>query len=128
MQVHVTYLILGVCDSILANEFELGKLQQLVCVGDTFKDGTQVFESFVVADRGQSSEGVSLARSVTFGFQESLEELRRVGHHSLVVLKDGSNCKDGILADVGMTVLKTGSCGGQQGLDQLGIAQLAQES
>lgn len=63
---HVPYLVLGVCDSILANEFELSELQQLVCVGDTLEDGTQVFESFVVTDGGQGSEGVPLACGVTF--------------------------------------------------------------
>lgn len=36
--------------------------------------------------------------------------------------------KNGILANICMTVLEAGSCRGEQGLNELGLAQLAEES
>ena len=44
------------------------------------------------------------------------------------MLEDGGNRIDSILANVGMAMLETGSSGGQEGFDELGLAELAQES
>lgn len=44
------------------------------------------------------------------------------------MLVDGSRGKDGILPDIGMTVLETGSRGGEEGFYELGLAELGQEA
>jgi hypothetical protein len=98
--VHHTNLVLRVGNCVLANELQLNKLEQLIRVGDTLKDGAQVLESLIMADGNQSGESVSLAGSVTLGLEESLQKLRSIGHKGLVVLVDGSNGEDGILANI----------------------------
>ena len=44
------------------------------------------------------------------------------------MLEDGGNRIDSILANVGMAMLETGSSSGQEGFDELGLTELAQES
>jgi hypothetical protein len=54
----------------------------------------------------------------TYGGHESLDELRRVGDEEVVVLEDGEDGHDGVLADVGVTVFlyERGWRGWQEGL------------
>ena len=75
-----------------------------------------------MTNRGERGKGISLARGIAFGFQEGLEQLRRIGHQNLVVLVDGGNGKDGVLANVGVAVLETGSRRRKQGFYELGVA------
>jgi hypothetical protein len=43
------------------------------------------------------------------------------------VLEDGSHGEDGILSYVGVSVLETRASRGEEGFDELGFPQLAQE-
>lgn len=69
------YLVLRVLDGILADELELDKLQQLFCVRDTLKHGTQVEQCLLVVDGGERSKSVALACRVVLGFEECGNEL-----------------------------------------------------
>lgn len=53
-----------------------------------------------MANGSQSSESISLAGGITLGLEEGLQQLRRIGHEGFVVLIDGGNGKDSILADI----------------------------
>lgn len=108
----MTYLVLGVGDCVLADKLKLDELKQLICVGNALENRAQVLQSLVVADGGQGSKGVSLASGVALRVKEGLQQLGSVGHEGLVVLVDRGDGKDGILANVGMAVLQTGSCRG----------------
>ena len=95
-----THLVLCVGDGVLADELELGELQQFIRIGNALEDGAQVLKRLVVADGHESSKGISLAGSVALGLEERLQQLGGVGHESLVVLEDGGNGEDGVLADI----------------------------
>lgn len=43
-------------------------------------------------------------------------------------MENGSDSEDSVLSDVGMSVLKARSCRGQEGFDELGLSQLAEEA
>lgn len=44
------------------------------------------------------------------------------------MLEDGGDGVDCVFADVGVAVLETGACGGEEGLDELGLAEFAEEA
>lgn len=122
------YLVLGVLDGILADELELDKLQQLLCVRDAVEDGAQVHEGPVVVDARESGECVPLAGGVGLGLEEGTDELGGIGDKGGGVLEDRCDGEDCILANVGVAVLKALPCGGKQRLDKLGLAQLGEEA
>lgn len=106
-QIEPSYLILGVLDGIFADELELHQLEQLLCVGDTLEDGTQVDQGLLVIYAGESSEGVSLACGVALGLEECVDEVGGIWDERGRMLENGGNRKDGIFAHIGMTVLET---------------------
>lgn len=57
-----------------------------------------------------------------------MQQLRGIRHESLVVLVNGCDGEDGILADVGVAVLETGSRRGQQWFYQLSVTELAEKA
>ena len=64
----------------------------------------------------------------THGGHERLDELRRVGDEELEVLVDLEDGHDGVLADVAVAVLEARAAGRDQGLEQLGLADLLEEA
>ena len=83
---------------------------------------------FFVAYAHESRKCVALACVVALRFKEGLDEFGGVWHESLVVLVDGGDCEDGVLADVGVPVLEALSRGCKEGLHEFGFTQLAQEA
>ena len=81
-----------------------------------------------MANADQCRKCVSLAGMIAFPLQESRYKLRGVGNETLGMLEDRGNSVDGILANIGMSVLKAGACGGEEGLNELSFTKLAQES
>lgn len=81
-----------------------------------------------MANAGQSREGVPLACGIILPVQERCDKLRSIGDEGRGVLVDGSNSIDGVLPDVGVSVLEAGPGRGQEGLDQFGLAKLAEEA
>ena len=69
----------------------------------------------------QEHERVSLARRVGLGNEECLNEFRRIGDEVLKFAVDRVDGEDGILPDVGVTVLETGSTDGDEGLENLNV-------
>lgn len=76
----------------------------------------------------ESGKRISLARVVTFAFEKCLEEFRSVGNQDLRKVVYGGNGEDGILADIGVSMLQTGSGRRKERLNQLGFSKLAQKS
>lgn len=81
-----------------------------------------------MVDAGKRGEGVPLARGIVLGLEEGGNELSGIWNQRRGVLVNRGNSKDGILANVCVTVLETGSSGGKKGLDELGLAELAEEA
>ena len=119
---------MGVLDCILADKLNLRQLQQLLGVGDAVKDACEVGQGAFVADAGQRGKAVALAGGVGLGLDKGGEQLGGIGDQQRRVLEDGRDGKDGVLAHVGVAVLETGARRRQQRLNQLGLAQLAQEA
>ena len=117
-----------VLDRVLSDELQLNELQQFACVGDAFEYRAQILQCFFVADAHESRKCVALACVVALRFKEGLDEFGGVWHESLVVLVDGGDCEDGVLADVGVPVLEALSRGCKEGLHEFGFTQLAQEA
>lgn len=78
------------------------------------------------ADKG--GERIPLGSGVTFGLEKSRDQVRGVGNEGWGVLVNGGHGEDGVLADVRMAVLEARSGGGQERLDQFGLAKLAEEA
>lgn len=77
---------------------------------------------------GQGGEGVPLARGVALGLEEGGNQVGCIWDQRGRMLKDGGNGEDGILPYIGVTMLETRSGGGEEGFDELGFAELAQEA
>lgn len=77
---------------------------------------------------GQSRKGVPLACGVAFGLEEGGNQVGRIWNQRGRVLEDGGDGKDGILSYICVTVLEARSGGGEEGLDELRFAELAQEA
>lgn len=122
------YLVLRVLDSILSDELQFDQLEQLLCIWDSVEDGAQIYEGLLVVYAGQGGEGVPLACGVALGLEECSNQVGGIGDQRGRVLKDGGNGEDGILPYIGVTVLETRSGGGEEGLDEFGFAELAQEA
>lgn len=124
----MSHLVLGVLHSILADELELDQLEELFRVGNPLKDRAEVYQSPVMVDGGKGGKGIPLAGGVGFALEEGADEVGRIGNEGGRVLVDGCDGEDGILAHIGVAVLETLHCGGQEGLDEFGLAELAQEA
>ena len=72
-------------------------------------------------------EGVPLAAHVLLALEKVGDQLGRVRDEKVKVLVDGEDGHDGVAAHVGVPVLQAGADGGHEGLQQLGLLQLAQE-
>lgn len=64
---------------------------------------------------------------VTFAFEKCLEEFRSVGNQDLRKVIYGGDGEDGVLADVGVSMLQTRSGRRKERFNQLGFSELAQE-
>ena len=110
---------------ILAYEFELHQLKQLVCIGYAVKSSAKIFQRLIMVHRTESGKRISLASVVTLAFEKRLEEFRRVWNQDLRKVIYGGNGENGVLADVGMSMLQTGPGRRKEGLNQLGFSKLA---
>lgn len=81
-----------------------------------------------MADRGEGCKGITLAGAVGLRFKEGLEEFGGVGNEGLGVLENRGDCPGGILSYIGMAVFQTRAGRGQEGLDEFGLAEFAQET
>ena len=88
----------------------------------------KVGEGSLLIGVDQHHEGVPLAAHVLLSVQEVRYQLRGVRDEEIKVLVDGEDGEDRVPADIGVPVLQTGADGGHQGLQQLGLLQLAEES
>lgn len=77
---------------------------------------------------GQSGEGVPFACRVALGLEECGDEVGGIWYEGGRVLEDGGDGKNGVLADIGVTVLETRPRRGEKGLDELWLAKLAEET
>lgn len=62
-----------------------------------------------MVDAGERCESIPLAGGIRLSLQEGCNQLRGVGNERGRVLVDGCNGKDGVLPDVGVSVLEAGS-------------------
>ncbi len=76
----------------------------------------------------ESGKRIPLASVVTLAFEKCLEEFRSVGNQDLRKVVYGGNGENGVLADVGVSMLQTGSGRRKERLNQLGFSKLAQKS
>jgi hypothetical protein len=123
-----THLVLAVFDGILANKLQFGQLEKLLCVGYAVEYLAEICKSFVVTYSHEGRKGISLARCVVFVFEKFVYKIGRVRDQLLEVLKYGRDGEHGILSNVGVAVLEALPSRLQQGLHELGLANLAEES
>lgn len=123
-----THLVLRVLDRILAQEFQLRQLEQLIGVGNGIKSRAEVLKRLLMADRSEGCKGITLAGAVGLRFKEGLEEFGGVGNEGLGVLEDRGDCPSGVLSYVGMAVFQTRAGRGQERLDEFRFAEFAQET
>ena len=64
---------------------------------------------------------------ITFAFEKRLEKFRSVGYKNLGKVVYGGNGEDGVLADVGVSMLQTRSGRRKKRLNQFRFPKLAQE-
>lgn len=88
LTINETHFVLGVLNSILSQEFQLGELKQLISVGNCVESGTEVLEGLLVADGHEGGESIALAGAVGLRFEEDLKEFGGIGNESLGVLED----------------------------------------
>lgn len=100
------YLVLRVLDGIFPDELQLDQLQELIRVGYPIKGTTQVFKCLLMADTDERSEGVSLAGVIALRLEEGGDEIGSIGDEGLRMLVDGGHGKDGVLPNIGMTMLE----------------------
>lgn len=81
-----------------------------------------------MANRSQGSKGVPLASVIALLLQEVQEKLGRIGDESFQMLIYRGDGENSVLADICMAVLKALSSRLEQGLDKLGVAELAYET
>lgn len=81
-----------------------------------------------MTDADQRRKCVPLASVIAFALQECRYQLRGIRNQTLGVLENRSYSKYGVLANVGMSMLETRTCGRKEGFDQLSFTKLAQES
>lgn len=81
-----------------------------------------------MANADQCRECITLTSMVAFALKESSDQLGGVRNETFGVLEDRSHSIDSIFTNVGMSVLETRSCGGEEGFNELGFTKLAQES
>lgn len=115
-------------DRVFPDKLELDQLQEFLGVRNAIKYGAQVSQCLVVADAGEGSKAVPLARRVALAFEECGNEVGGVGDEGGRVLVDGCYGENGILPYVGMTMLETGPRRGEERLEELGFPQLAKEA
>jgi hypothetical protein len=120
--------VLLVYNGIFPDKLQLDQLQQLLGIGYSIKRSTKIRQCLVMVDGRESGEGISLAGRVAFCLQESRDELCCVGDERGRMLENGRHSKDGVLADICVAVLETRSGRGEEGLDKLGLTELAQEA
>lgn len=77
---------------------------------------------------GQGGKGVPLACGVALGLEEGGNQVGGIWYQRGRMLKDGGNGKNGILPYVCVAVLETRSSRGEEGLDEFGFTELAQEA
>jgi hypothetical protein len=123
-----THLVLGVLNSILAQELKLSQLKKLIGVRNSIESCAKVLEGLLVANRHEGSEGIALASAIRLRFEEGQKQLGRIWDESFGVLEDGSNCPGGVLAHIGVAVFQARAGRGKEGFDEFGFAQLAQEA
>jgi hypothetical protein len=105
-----TNLVLGVLNRILANELEFDKLKKLLCIGNAFKNGTEVNEGSIVVNANKSGKTIPSANTVTLSLEESRNEFGGIWNQGRRVQENGGDGKNGVFSDVGMSVFETGSC------------------
>lgn len=77
----------------------------------------------------QEHKRVTLARRIALHSEEGLEELWCVRNEGLVFAVDGVDGKDGVFADVGVTVLEAGATDWDERLEEFDVlGDLLQES
>lgn len=81
-----------------------------------------------MADHLQRNKSVAFARVVVLVLDEDFNEFGCIGYQGFGMLKDGGYGEDGVLADVSMSVLETGSSGGEERFNEFGFAQFAEEA
>lgn len=81
-----------------------------------------------MANTNKCCECITLAGVITFGFQERSNQLGRIRNETFGVLEDRGHGEDGVLSDVCVSMLEAGAGRGEEGFNELGFAQLAQES
>lgn len=76
-------------------------------------------------DTRERSECIALACVVALGLEEGGDQLRSIGDEGFRVLEDGGHSEYSVLADVCVAMLEAGSGRGEEGLNELGFAELA---
>lgn len=76
----------------------------------------------------ESCKGIPLARVVTLALKKSLEKFRSVGNQDLGKMVYRRNGEDGILPNIGVSMLQTRSGGRKERLNQFRFSKLTQES
>jgi hypothetical protein len=99
------YFVLRVLYCILPYELELDKLKELIRTRYPIKYGAQVLEGFVMTYGSQGCKGVSFTGVVVFRLQECKDKIGSVRDQRLGMAVDARDCKDSILANIGMSML-----------------------
>lgn len=81
-----------------------------------------------MADGHERSERITLASTISLGLEESLNQLRCVGDERFGVLVYGRDSPHSVLSHIGVAVVKARTSGGEERLEELGLAELAQEA
>ena len=96
-------------------------LQQLVHTRNLIEDLQDVLDRLGHCALREKDECIALARRVRFRGKERLNELGRVGDEVLELAVDRVYSKDGVLADVRVSVLETCAAGGDQRLKEFRV-------
>jgi hypothetical protein len=87
-------------------------------------------ESTVGVGVGEHDEGVTLDDDVVIVGEDFLDAVDGIGEEGVAVGEagDGVNSEDGVPADVGNAMLKVLEDGGDEGLEELGLVEAAEEA
>ncbi len=118
------------CRAHLADELQHRHLQDVAPVGDGLDVVKQVADGALVRVVDEHGEGVALGGQVLLVLQELLDRLGRVLQQQLALgqLVDGVDGSHRVLAHVRVPVLQVGQDGGHQRLQDLLLADAAQEA
>jgi hypothetical protein len=120
--------MLLVLDSVSPDELELDQLQQLLSVRYPIEHAAEVRQCLLMTDASKGGKCIPLAGRVALGLKEGRDEVRCVGNECRRVLEDGCDSEDSVLAYICVAVFETLPGRGEERLDKLGFAKLAEET